>query len=88
MFLYPLYPCRPLFNSIIKFIFLTSEFWESVLHEAFNSNTLILGDSRRQTESLDGSSDTNSKREKDFIRFHIALIGLFKYIFFVFLNFI
>jgi protein-arginine kinase len=38
------------------------EFCESTLHEVLNSNTLILGDTRRQTESLDGSSNTNSNR--------------------------
>merc|ERR1719384_165715 len=41
---------------------ITSEFCESSNHEFFHVNTLLLGDSRRQTESLDGSSNTNSDR--------------------------
>merc|ERR1719322_955621 len=40
----------------------TSELSESSLHEVFNSNTLVLGDSGGETESLDGSSNTNSDR--------------------------
>merc|ERR1712110_214024 len=39
---------------------ITSEFCESSNHEFFHVNTLLLGDSRGQTESLDGSSNTNS----------------------------
>merc|ERR1711994_1095104 len=39
---------------------ITSEFFESSNHEFFHVNTLLLGDSRGQTESLDGSSNTNS----------------------------
>merc|ERR1712018_1069223 len=41
---------------------ITSELSESSLHEVFNSNTLFLGDSGGKTESLDGSSNTNSDR--------------------------
>merc|ERR1719188_2091206 len=41
---------------------ITSELSESSLHEVFNSNTLVLGDSGGKTESLDGSSNTNSDR--------------------------
>merc|ERR1711981_583622 len=52
---------------------IASEFWESVLHEVFNSNTLFLGDSRGQTESLDGSSDTNSDRVNWDIRANVSL---------------
>merc|ERR1719351_609490 len=40
----------------------TSELSESSTHEFFNSNTLFLGDSGGKTESLDGSSNTNSDR--------------------------
>merc|ERR1712045_548559 len=39
---------------------ITSEFCKSSNHEFFHVNTLLLGDSRGQTESLDGSSNTNS----------------------------
>ena len=39
---------------------ITSELSESSLHEVFNSNTLVLGDSGGETESLDRSSNTNS----------------------------
>merc|ERR1712088_1250642 len=52
---------------------IASEFWESVLHEVFNSNTLVLGDSRGQTESLDGSSNTNSDRVNWDIRANVSL---------------
>merc|ERR1712241_97079 len=41
---------------------ITSELSESSLHEVFNSNTLVLGDSGGETESLDRSSNTNSDR--------------------------
>merc|ERR1719166_786819 len=40
----------------------TSELSESSTHEFFNSNTLFLGDSGGETESLDRSSNTNSDR--------------------------
>merc|ERR1719499_1535386 len=49
-------------QSIVVSSKIACEFCESSLHEVFNSNTLFLGDSRGQTESLDGSSDTNSDR--------------------------
>merc|ERR1712110_759879 len=39
---------------------ITSELCESSTHELFHVNTLLLGDSRGQTESLDGSSNTDS----------------------------
>merc|ERR1719361_2390911 len=39
---------------------ITSKLCESSLHELFHVNTLLLGDSRGQTESLDGSSNTDS----------------------------
>merc|ERR1712018_587088 len=41
---------------------ITGELCESSNHELFHVNTLLLGDSRGQTESLDGSSNTNSDR--------------------------
>merc|ERR1712018_227764 len=41
---------------------ITRELCESSNHELFHVNTLLLGDSRGQTESLDGSSNTNSDR--------------------------
>merc|ERR1712212_1402987 len=41
---------------------ITRELSESSTHEFFNSNTLVLGDSGGETESLDRSSNTNSDR--------------------------
>merc|ERR1719320_679400 len=40
----------------------TREGGSSVLHEAFNSNTLLLGDSRAKTKSVNGSSNPDSGR--------------------------
>ena len=34
---------------------------ESILHEGLNINTLLLGDSGGKTESLDGTSNTDSR---------------------------
>ena len=34
---------------------------EGVLHESLNINTLLLGDSGGKTESLDGTSNTDSR---------------------------
>merc|ERR1740128_1180452 len=50
--------------------------WEvlnSALHELFNSNTLFLGDSRRKTKAINGSSNPNSGRMNRDIRVNIAL---------------
>merc|ERR1712001_764214 len=52
---------------------ITRELGESSLHELFNSNTLFLGDSGRKSESLDGSSDTNSDRVYWDIRANVSL---------------
>merc|ERR1712001_163594 len=52
---------------------ITRELGESSLHELFNSNTLFLGDSRGESESLDGSSDTNSDRVYWDIRANVSL---------------
>ena len=49
---------------------LTSEFCESSNHEFFHVNTLLLGDSRGQTESLDGSSNTNSDVKNTFLKYY------------------
>jgi len=38
------------------------QFSESILHEGLNINTLLLGDSGGKTESLDGTSNTDSAR--------------------------
>merc|ERR1719270_2218497 len=45
----------------------------STLHEAFNSNTLFLGDSRRQTKSINGATNTNSGRVNRNIRSNVTL---------------
>merc|ERR1719436_980764 len=60
-------------QSIVVSSKIACEFCESSLHEIFNSNTLVLGDSRGQTESLDGSSDTDSDRVNGDLRCYVSL---------------
>merc|ERR1712037_336822 len=49
------------------------EVLDSVDHQLLNSNTLVLGDSRRQAESIDGTANTDSARVDGDIRVNITL---------------
>merc|ERR1712227_998710 len=52
---------------------ITTECSSSTLHEAFNSKTLFLGDSRRQTKSVNGATNTDSGRVDRNIRSNVTL---------------
>jgi len=49
------------------------EVLDSILHEFLNSNTLVPGDSRRKTKSINGATNTDSAGVDRDIFSHIAL---------------
>jgi len=49
-------------QSVVVASQITFELGESALHQVLNTNTLLLGDARGQTESLDGATNTDSDR--------------------------
>merc|ERR1719362_1536209 len=51
---------------------ITSHLSQSVAHQSFNIDTLLFGDSGGETESLDGTSDTDSARVNGNIGFNVS----------------
>jgi len=49
-------------QSVVVASQITAELGEGTLHQVLNTNTLLLGDARGQTESLDGATNTDSDR--------------------------
>jgi len=49
-------------QSVVVASQITFELGEGTLHQVLNTNTLLLGDARGQTESLDGATNTDSDR--------------------------
>lgn len=50
----------------------TSQLAQSTAHQSLNIDTLLLGDARGETKSLDGTSDTDSARVNGNIGFNIS----------------